>query len=143
MNAKELQVLIDVLETEKNNLETEAKKTFEFQLQPEHISTTGLNLFRVAGWKYSYLRTTFQNFRRLAVKLEMCCGQTKAVKFPENSTNNTAVNELKKALKHGDTVYISLNDVILKSYHFNESSGISLYSNGFKIVKIIPRNEGV
>ena len=79
--------------------------------------------------------------RKIAIKLVMGCGQEKTVKFNEEP-NRIAVDELKQALRRGDAVYVSLYDIILMSYRFNKSSGISFYSNGFRIMKIIPNEEG-
>lgn len=138
MDTTELQKVIDHLEDTTNKLLDHKKclqKCFEFHIQPEHISTSGLNLFKALSYRYVYAPTP--HMRKIAIKLVMGCGQEKTVKFNEEP-NRIAVDELKQALRRGDAVYVSLYDIILMSYRFNESSGISFYSNGFRIMKIIP-----
>lgn len=137
---KELQKIIDQLEDASNKLVEQKNyllKCFEFKIQPEHISTSGLNLFKVISYRYVYAKPYM---RKIAIRLQMGCGQEKNVKFYDDG-NNAAIVELKQALKRGDTVYISLYDIILRSYQFNNSSGISFYSSGFRIVQSIPKGE--
>lgn len=142
-NTKELQDIINQLEDASGKLVEQKNyidKCFEFKIQPEHISASGLNLFKVLGYRYVY--SPKPSLRKIAIKLAMGCGQEKTVKFIE-APNRFAIDEIKKALKHGNTVYISLHDIILTSYHFNNSSGISMYSNGFRIISVIPNEEKV
>lgn len=126
---------LDDYETDYKPEISQKTRPFEFRLMPEHVSASGKNLFRVIRCRYDY------RYKRHTIRLEMCCGQSRVVKFQlwgymDIEGFYESISKLKNALKKGLCVYIQLNDLCMLSYRFNNSSGISLYSTGFRIVGI-------
>lgn len=109
-------------------------RPFNFLIAPKQVSCTGLNLFRVINCRYDY------KYQRYSVRLEMYGKQHHVVKFYRIRNTEQSfkedISKLKEIMKKGLDVYISLDDLSLLSYRFNNSSGISMYSAGFRIALV-------
>ena len=108
-------------------------KQYELELTPCHLSKTGLNSFKVLNCNFRYNCTKPKMF---TMRLEMCNGQSKVVKFDYNCLAPDIVELVRSNVKANNTVYISLYNIRLSSYHYMNKTGISMYSSGFRIEDI-------